>query len=75
MVPNLAGGQLSSVRASLEADSAKAEALRQLQAAQAEQAWSSQQWDQERQQLQVCIGLPASCFGHGSCTEHVPPQL
>lgn len=64
MVPDLAGRQLSSVRASLEADSAKAEAMRQLLSAQAEQARSGQHWDQERQQLQVrCKNLP-SCVGH-----------
>lgn len=53
MAPTLATGHMASVRASLEAESAKAEAVRHLQAAQLDHATAVKQWDQERHQLQV----------------------
>ena len=64
MAPNLATGHMASVRASLEADSAKAEAVRQLQAAQLDNTNALKQWEQERQRFQVIIvgSLPHCTF-------------
>ena len=57
LAPNLATGHMASVRASLEADSAKAEAVRQLQAAQQAHATAAKQWDQEQHRLQVTVSM------------------
>ena len=75
MAPNLATGHMASVRASLEADSAKAEAFRQLQAAQLDNTNASKLWEQERQRLQVIVvgSLPhgafsCMCYQAGPCS-------
>lgn len=72
MAPNLATGHMASVRASLEADSAKAEAVRQLQAAQLDSTNALKQWEQERQRFQVIIvgslpysAMPCICYQAG----------
>lgn len=49
----LASGQLGSHRASQEADSARSEALTQLQAAQLSHERTTREWEAEKQQLQV----------------------
>lgn len=49
----LASGTLGSHRASQEADSARMEALTQLQAAQLSRERAEREWEAEKQQLQV----------------------
>ena len=62
-----AAGQLGSLRASQEAESARAEALARVQAAQLSHERATQAWILEKQQLQVWLIVTASAVKLITC--------
>lgn len=62
LAPSTAAGHLGSLRASQEAESARAEAVARLQTAQLSHERTTREWSLERQQLQVHYPLCAQTF-------------